>query len=211
MPRPVLVEVRHPLVQHKLTLLRDQATSTRDFRALCSELAGMLAYEATRGVDVEPVDVTTPLVTTRGVRVSGKKIGVVPILRAGVAMLDGVLAMIPVARVGFLGVYRDEETLRPVVYYAKLPADLAQREVLLLDPMLATGGSAVAAVRRCKDAGARSIRFVCLLAAPVGVSALHNAHPDVEIYTAAVDRELTDKGYIMPGLGDAGDRAWGTR
>ena len=207
----VLIEVNHPLVRHKVTLLRDFTTNTRDFRQLSSEIAGMLAYEATRELELERVDVTTPLETTPGWQVSGKKVGVVPILRAGVGMLDGVLAMIPVARVGFLGMYRDEETLQPVVYYAKLPGELSERQVLLLDPMLATGGSAVDAVRLCKEQGARSIRLLSIIAAPEGIEALHAAHPDVEIYCAAVDRQLNEIGYILPGLGDAGDRIWGTR
>ena len=207
----VLIEVDHPLVRHKVTLLRDFTTNTRDFRQLSSEIAGMLAYEATRELELERVDVTTPLETTTGWQVSGKKVGVVPILRAGVGMLDGVLAMIPVARVGFLGMYRDEETLQPVVYYAKLPGELSERQVLLLDPMLATGGSAVDAVRLCKEQGARSIRLLSIIAAPEGIEALHAAHPDVEIYCAAVDRQLNEIGYILPGLGDAGDRIWGTR
>jgi uracil phosphoribosyltransferase len=208
---PVLVEVDHPLVRHKVTLLRDRSTTTRDFRQLSNEIAGMLAYEATRELELERVDVTTPLETTAGWQVSGKKVGVVPILRAGVGMLEGVLAMIPVARVGFLGMYRDEETLQPVVYYSKLPSELSEREILLLDPMLATGGSAVDAVRLCKAEGARSVRLLSIIAAPEGIATLHAAHPDVEIYCAAVDRQLNEIGYILPGLGDAGDRMWGTR
>jgi uracil phosphoribosyltransferase len=211
MPDRVLVEVDHPLVRHKVTLLRDVSTTTRDFRQLSNEIAGMLAYEATRELELERVDVTTPLETTVGWQVSGKKVGVVPILRAGVGMLEGVLAMIPVARVGFLGMYRDEETLQPVVYYSKLPGELSEREILLLDPMLATGGSAVDAVRLCKEQGARSVRLLSIIAAPEGIEALHAAHPDVEIYCAAVDRQLNEIGYILPGLGDAGDRIWGTR
>jgi len=206
-----LVEVDHPLVRHKVTLLRDVSTSTRDFRLLSSEIAGMLCYEATRQLELEPFTVETPLEQTEGYRVSGKKVGVVPILRAGVGMLDGVLAMIPVARVGFLGLYRDEETLKPVVYYHKLPADLTERELLLLDPMLATGGSAAHAATICKDAGARSVRLLSIIAAPEGIDHVHAAHPDVEIYVAHVDRCLNEQGYILPGLGDAGDRIWGTR
>ena len=212
MPDRVLVEVDHPLVRHKVTLLRDVATTTRDFRQLSSEIAGMLAYEATRELELERGRRrrrrSRP---TPGWQVSGKKVGVVPILRAGVGMLDGVLAMIPVARVGFLGMYRDEETLQPVVYYSKLPSELSEREILLLDPMLATGGSAVDAVRICKEQGARSVRLLSIIAAPEGIAALHAAHPDVEIYCAAVDRQLNEIGYILPGLGDAGDRIWGTR
>ncbi len=206
-----LIEVKHPLVRHKVTLLRDARTTTRDFRMLCSEIAGMLAYEATRDLDIERVPVTTPLEATDGWQVSGKKVAIVPILRAGVGMLDGVLVMIPVARVGFLGLYRNEDTLDPVTYYEKLPADLAEREVLLLDPMLATGGSAVRAVDLCKEAGARSVRLLSIIAAPEGAAVLGAAHPDVSIYVACLDRRLDDRGFILPGLGDAGDRIWGTR
>jgi uracil phosphoribosyltransferase len=206
-----VLEIAHPLVRHKVTLLRDRATTTRDFRLIASEIAGMLAYEATRELELEAVPVETPLRRTQGVAISGKKVGVVPILRAGVGMLDGVLAMIPVARVGFLGIYRDEETLRPVAYYQKLPADLEEREVLLLDPMLATGGSAAHAARTVKEAGARSVRLLSIIAAPEGIAALQAAHPDVGIVVAAVDEGLDENGYIVPGLGDAGDRIWGTR
>ena len=201
----------HPLVQHKVTLLRDRHTTTRDFRQLSAEIAGMLTYEATRDLELEPVEVETPLETTTGRQVSGKKVGVVPILRAGVGMLDGVLSMIPVARVGFLGLYRNEETLEPVPYYQKLPVDLEEREVLLLDPMLATGGSAAHAVQVCKDLGARNVRLLCIIAAPEGVKTLHDAHPDVVVHAACLDRQLNEVGYILPGLGDAGDRLWGTR
>jgi len=206
-----VLEVAHPLVRHKVTLLRDRTTTTRDFRLIASEIAGMLAYEATRELELEAVPVETPLRRTQGVVISGKKVGVVPILRAGVGMLDGVLAMIPVARVGFLGIYRDEDTLRPVAYYQKLPADLSEREVLLLDPMLATGGSAAHAARTVKEAGARSVRLLSIIAAPEGIAALHDAHPDVGIVVAAIDEGLDANGYIVPGLGDAGDRIWGTR
>jgi uracil phosphoribosyltransferase len=207
----VLAVCEHPLVQHKVTLLRDKRTPTRDFRQLSAEIAGMLTYEATRDLELEPVEVETPLEVTTGLQVSGKKVGVVPILRAGVGMLDGVLAMIPVARVGFLGLYRNEETLEPVPYYQKLPVDLDQREVLLLDPMLATGGSAAHAVTLCKELGAQSVRLLCIIAAPEGVERLHDAHPDVVVHAACLDRQLNEIGYILPGLGDAGDRLWGTR
>jgi uracil phosphoribosyltransferase len=206
-----LLVCEHPLVQHKVTLLRDVRTTTRDFRQLSSEIAGMLTYEATRDLELEPVEVDTPLERTTGSQVSGKKVGVVPILRAGVGMLDGVISMIPVARVGFLGLYRNEDTLQPVPYYQKLPVDLDEREVLLLDPMLATGGSAVHAVQVCKDLGARNVRLLCIIAAPEGVATLHDAHPDVVIHAACLDRQLNEVGYILPGLGDAGDRLWGTR
>jgi uracil phosphoribosyltransferase len=207
----VLAVCEHPLVQHKVTLLRDVATSTRDFRQLSAEIAGMLTYEATRDLELEPVEVQTPLETTTGLQVSGKKVGVVPILRAGVGMLDGVLSMIPVARVGFLGLYRNEETLQPVPYYQKLPVDLDEREVLLLDPMLATGGSAAHAAGICKELGARRVRLLCIIAAPEGVKTLHDAHPDVIVHAACLDRQLNEIGYILPGLGDAGDRLWGTK
>ena len=206
-----VVEVSHPLVQHKLGLLRDVTTPTQLFRQLINEITLLLAYEATKELHTELVEVETPLERTPARRVSGKKVAVCPILRAGMGMLDGVLSLVPGARVGFIGLYRDEETLQPVVYYAKLPGELSERQVLLLDPMLATGGSAVDAVRLCKEQGARSIRLLSIIAAPEGIAALHAAHPDVEIYCAAVDRQLNEIGYILPGLGDAGDRIWGTR
>ncbi len=211
MTERVLVECDHPLIKHKVTLLRKRDTDTRDFRQLCSEIAGMVCYEATRNLELQTVEVETPLETTVGQVVSGKKVGIVPILRAGVGMLDGVLDMIPVARVGFLGVYRNEETLEPVAYYQKLPPDLSEREVLLLDPMLATGGSAAYAATVCKESGAKSVRLLSIIAAPEGVQRVHDAHPDVEIYVAHLDRELNEIGYILPGLGDAGDRIWGTK
>lgn len=198
-------------MQHKIALLRDVETSTRDFRALSSELAGVLAYEATRNLVLEDAGVTTPLGPTIGRKVTGKKVGVVPILRAGVGMLDGVLAMIPVARVGFLGLYRDEDTLQPVSYYEKLPGELQDRLMLILDPMLATGGSASYAAQVCKDRGARAVKLLSIIAAPEGVERIRSDHPDVEIHVAALDERLNEKGFIVPGLGDAGDRLWGTR
>ena len=210
-PQSDLVLVEHPLVQHKLTLLRDRGTTTKDFRQLVGEIAAFLCYEATRGLEVERTTVETPLERADGVQISGKKLSVVAILRAGVGMLDAVLDLIPAARVGFVGLYRDEQTLRPVEYYSKLPGDLAERDVLLLDPMLATGNSAIAAVERLKELNPKSIKFVCLLTCPEGVAALQKAHPDVPIFTAAIDRQLNDHGYILPGLGDAGDRMYGTR
>jgi uracil phosphoribosyltransferase len=206
-----LVVVDHPLAQHKLALIRDRTTTTRDFRWLMGELAAFLCYEATRDLEVEQIDVETPLETARGAQLPGKKRGVVAGLRAGLGMRDAVLDLVPVARVGFVGIYRDEATLEPVEYYCKLPGDLDERDVLVLDPMLATGGSAVAAVQSIKDNGAKRIRFLCLVAAPEGVHAMLDAHPDVAVYAAALDRELNEHGYILPGLGDAGDRLFGTR
>jgi uracil phosphoribosyltransferase len=210
-PSSGLVVVDHPLVQHKLGLLRDAATTTRDFRALMGEVAGFLCYEATRELGTEEVDVETPLAPARARRISGKKLGVVAVLRAGLGMLDAVLDLVPVARVGIVGLYRDEETLQPVEYYCKLPGDLAERDVLVLDPMLATGGSAAAALDLCVRSGARRLSLLCVVAAPAGIERVHAAHPGVTIYTAAVDRELDAAGFIVPGLGDAGDRLLGTR
>jgi uracil phosphoribosyltransferase len=206
-----VIEVRHPLVRHKVGLLREASLSTKSFREITAELGRLLTYEATADFPLESVQVQCWSGPIQVDRISGKKVTVVPILRAGVGMLDGVLAMIPVARVGFLGMYRDEQTLQPVVYYSKLPGELSEREILLLDPMLATGGSAVDAVRLCKAEGARSVRLLSIIAAPEGIEALHAAHPDVEIYCASIDRQLNEVGYILPGLGDAGDRIWGTR
>ncbi len=208
---PGLAVVRHPLVQHKIALLRDRNTPTKIFKELVDEIAMLMAYEATADLPLEACRVDTPLETTTGARVSGKKLVLVPILRAGLGMVDGILRLIPSARVGHIGLYRDHETLEPVDYYFKIPADASEREFFVLDPMLATGGSAVAAVSRLKHAGATRIRFLCLVAAPAGVARLHGAHPDVPIIAAALDRELNAHGYILPGLGDAGDRLFGTR
>src|SRR4051794_16622053 len=206
-----LTIVGHPLVQHKLGLLRDRDTTTRDFRLLAGELAAFLCYEATRGLELEPTEVRTPLELAPARRVSGKKLGVVAVLRAGVGMLDAVLDLVPVARVGFVGLYRDEETLEPVEYYCKLPGDLGERDVFVLDPMLATGGSASAAVALCKRQSARRVTLVSLVGAPEGVARMEADHPDVEVIVAALDRGLNEQGYILPGLGDAGDRLYGTR
>jgi uracil phosphoribosyltransferase len=206
-----VVEVDHPLVRHKLSYLRDRRTSTGDFRRLVRELTTLLTYEATKDLLTETVRVETPLEWTEVERIQGKKVAVCPVLRAGVGMLDGFLELVSGARVGFIGLFRDETTLEPVEYYVKLPSDLGVRDALVLDPMLATGNSAVAAVAAVKDAGARSVRFISLVAAPQGIARLHGEHPDVTIYCASVDRELNDRGYIVPGLGDAGDRLYGTK
>ena len=206
-----LVLVPHPLVQHKLTRLRDRHTGTRDFKALVHELALLLAYEATKDLPLEPVQVETPLEVTQGVRLAGKKLALVPILRAGLGMVDGITHMVPNARVGHIGMYRNEETLEPVDYFFKIPGSEEDRLFLVLDPMLATGGSAVQAVRGLKHAGATRIRLVCLVAAPPGVRRMLETHPDVRIYAAALDRELDERGFIRPGLGDAGDRLFGTQ
>ena len=210
-PTDQLVVIDHPLVQHKLALLRDVETNTKDFRHLMGELAAFLCYEATRDLELEDFQVQTPLEETPARRVSGKKLGVVAVLRAGLGMLDAVLDLIPVARVGFVGVYRNEETLQPVEYYCKLPSDLAERDVLVLDPMLATGGSSSAALELCKQRGAVRVSLLCVVAAPAGIERVAADHPDVTVYAACVDRELNDVGYILPGLGDAGDRLFGTR
>jgi len=210
-PTYQLVVIDHPLVQHKLALLRDVETNTKDFRHLMGELAAFLCYEATRDLELEEFQVQTPLEETPARRVSGKKLGVVAVLRAGLGMLDAVLDLVPVARVGFVGVYRNEETLQPVEYYCKLPSDLAERDVLVLDPMLATGGSSSAALELCKQRGAVRVSLLCVVAAPAGIERVAADHPDVTVYAACVDRELNDVGYILPGLGDAGDRLFGTR
>lgn len=206
-----VVEVDHPLIRHKLTLLRRVETDTRDFRQLTSEIANLLCYEATKELATEPVQIQTPLEQMTGQMVSGKKVGVVPILRAGLGMLDGVMQMLPVARVGFIGLYRDEDTLEPHAYYEKLPPDLSERDVLLLDPMLATGGSVSAAVGFVKERGAQAVKLLSILAAPEGIARVQADHPDVDIYVACIDRQLNEVGYICPGLGDAGDRLFGTR
>jgi uracil phosphoribosyltransferase len=206
-----VTEVRHPLVRHKLGLLRDATTPTQLFRQLVDELTLLLTYEATKDLATEDVEISTPIERTTVQRISGKKVAVCPILRAGIGMLDGVLSLVSGARVGFIGLYRDEDTLEPVEYYVKLPQDIAERDVLLLDPMLATGHSTAYATRLVKEAGAASVRLIALIAAPEGVRHMQTEHPDVSIVVAAVDRQLNEKGYIMPGLGDAGDRLFGTR
>jgi len=203
--------VEHPLVRHKLTRLRDRHTGTRDFKALVTELSMLMAYEATKDLPLDTVEVETPLERTGGAHLAGKKLALVPILRAGLGMVDGITQLVPHARVGHIGMYRDEHTLEPVDYYFKIPGAEEGRLFLVLDPMLATGGSAVDAVSALKQAGAQRIRFLCLVASPEGVGKLGAAHPDVPVYAAALDRALNDKGYILPGLGDAGDRLFGTR
>jgi uracil phosphoribosyltransferase len=203
--------VDHPLVQHKLTLMRDKTRSTKGFRQLLNEIGMLLAYEVTRDLPLETVAIETPLEAMEAPQIAGKKLVLAPILRAGVGFLDGMLDLVPSARVAHVGLYRDPDTLQAVEYYFKAPSDLADRWVLVLDPMLATANSAVAAIDRLKERGARDLRFVCLLAAPEGIDRLRGAHPDVPIWTAAVDSHLNDHGYIVPGLGDAGDRMYGTR
>ena len=210
MKMPITV-VDHPLVQHKLSLMRDEKTPSNVFRQLLREVSLLLGYEVLRDLDMTEVTITTPLGTMQAPALSGKKLVLVPILRAGQGLLDGLLELVPSARVGHIGLYRDHDTLQPVQYYLKLPADIGARSVVLLDPMLATGNSAVAAIGRLKEAGAQDIRFLCLLAAPEGVKAVAASHPDVRIFTAAVDDRLDENGYIVPGLGDAGDRMYGTK
>lgn len=208
---PNLTVLAHPLIQHKLTLLRDKNTSTRDFKQLVSEIAMLMAYEVTKDLPTEPAEIETPLERMTGRQVAGKKLTLVPILRAGLGMVDGIAQLIPSARVGHIGLARDDDTLKPVDYYFKIPADHEARDFFILDPMLATGGSGVAAVTALKQAGAKRIRFLSIVAAPEGVRAMAKAHPDIPIFTAALDRQLDEKGYILPGLGDAGDRLFGTR
>ena len=206
-----LTVVEHPLVQHKLGLLRDADTNTEMFRRLVNELTLLLTYEATKDLPTEPHDIETPLEKMTAQRIHGKKVAVCPVLRAGMGMLDGVLSLVSSARVGFIGMYRDEETLEPVEYYVKLPVDLNERDAIVLDPMLATGHSSAAAVEAVKGAGALSVTLVCIVAAPPGIEYVHEHHPDVHIVCAAVDRGLNERGFIVPGLGDAGDRLYGTK
>jgi uracil phosphoribosyltransferase len=208
---PNLTVLDHPLIQHKLTVLRDRHTSKKKFKELVDEISMLMAYEVTKDLPVEPVQIETPLETTLQNRISGKKLTLVPILRAGLGMVDGVVRLMPSVRVGHIGLYRDHETLQPVDYYFKIPPHPEARDFIVLDPMLATGGSAAAAVSSLKSRGATQIRFMCLVAAPEGVRRMYEAHPDVHVYAAALDRELDENGYIRPGLGDAGDRLFGTR
>jgi uracil phosphoribosyltransferase len=208
---PNLTVIEHPLIQHKLSILRDKSTPVKDFKQLVSEIAMLMTYEVTRDLETEEVLIDTPLEQTKARRVAGKKLTLVPILRAGLGMVEGITQLIPSARVGHIGLFRDHETLLPVSYYYKVPAAEADRDFFVLDPMLATGGSAAAAVGRLKEAGVTRIRFLCLVAAPEGVQAMLTAHPDVPVFAASLDRELNARGYILPGLGDAGDRIFGTR
>ena len=201
----------HPLIQHKLTYIRDKNTGTKEFRELVDEVATLMAFEITRDMPVEEIEIETPVTIAKTKVLSGKKLAIVPILRAGIGMVDGVLKLIPAAKVGHIGLYRDPETLKPVEYYAKLPADVEERDFIIVDPMLATGGSAVEAIHSLKKRGAKNIKFMCLIAAPEGVKAIQEEHPDVDIYIAALDEKLNDHGYIVPGLGDAGDRLFGTK
>lgn len=203
--------VDHPLIQHKISLMRDRNTGTKEFRDLVSEIATLLCYEATRDLPTEEVEVETPIALARTHVLAGRKLALVPILRAGLGMVDGMLTLIPAAKVGHIGLYRNEETLEPVEYYCKLPKDIAERDVFVLDPMLATGGSAIDAIGQIKKRGAKHVKFIGLIAAPEGLKALHEAHPDVDIYVAAQDEKLNENGYIIPGLGDAGDRIFGTK
>ena len=200
----------HPLIQHKLTILRDKNTGTKDFREAVNEIARLMAFEVSRDMPLQDVEIETPLVKSIQKELAGKKVAIIPILRAGLGMVDGMLDLIPAAKVGHVGMYRDHETLEPVEYFVKLPSDINERQLLVVDPMLATGGSAMVAIDALKKRGASTIKFVCLVAAPEGVEALEQAHPDVEIYTAALDERLDENGYIIPGLGDAGDRLFGT-
>lgn len=201
----------HPLIQHKLTLLRDKNTGSKEFRELVSEIAMLMCYEATRDLPLKEVEIETPVSVAKTKVISGKKLAFVPILRAGLGMMDGVLALVPSARVGHIGLYRDPETLNPVEYYCKLPSDIEEREVIVLDPMLATGGSATDAISMIKKRNPKSIKFMGIIAAPEGMNRLSKAHPDIDIFCAALDEHLNDHGYIIPGLGDAGDRIFGTK
>ena len=203
--------MNHPLVQHKVSLLRNKNTGTKEFKELVSELATLLCYEETRDLPTEEVEIETPMMKSVQKQLAGKKVAIIPILRAGLGMVDGILQLIPAAKVGHVGLYRDEETLEPHEYFVKLPDDITSRQLLVVDPMLATGGSAVMAIDALKKRGASNIKFVCLVAAPEGVKVLQEAHPDVDIYTAALDDRLNENGYIVPGLGDAGDRLFGTK
>ncbi len=209
MARTIIMD--HPLIQHKIGYIRRIETGTKDFRQTIKEIAMLICYEATRNLPLSDVEITTPICTATVKELKGKKMAVIPILRAGIGMADGILELIPTAKVGHIGLYRDPQTLEPVEYYCKLPADCADREIFVIDPMLATGGSSVAAIRMLKEKGCQKIHFLCILAAPEGVARMQEAHPDVDLYIGALDEKLNEHGYIVPGLGDAGDRIFGTK
>ena len=209
MLKPVIMD--HPLIQHKLTIMRDKNTGTKEFRELVGEIGMLMCYEATRDLPLKEVEIETPICATKSKVISGRKLAVVPILRAGLGMVDGMLSLIPAAKVGHIGLYRDPETFEPVEYYCKLPADCDEREVFVVDPMLATGGSSTAAIQMLKDKGVKRIRFMCIIAAPEGVERMQKEHPDVDLYIGALDDHLNEHKYIVPGLGDAGDRIFGTK
>ncbi len=204
-------EMDHPLIQHKLSIIRDKSTGSKEFRELVKEVSNLLAYEALRYLPLEEVEIQTPIVKTKSKMLKGEKIGIIPILRAGLGMVDGFLDLVPIAKVGHVGLYRDPITLEPVEYYCKLPTDLEEREIFVVDPMLATGGSAIAAIDFLKKRGAKKITFVCLISCPEGVKKLQEAHDDVDIFVASIDEKLNEHAYIIPGLGDAGDRLFGTK
>ncbi|SNS64285.1 uracil phosphoribosyltransferase [Anaerovirgula multivorans] len=206
-----VVTFDHPLIQHKLTLIRDKNTGSKDFRDLVKEVSLLMGYEVTRDLPLQEIEIETPVSRTKAKVISGKKLGIIPILRAGLGMVDGILQLIPAAKVGHIGLYRDPETLEPVEYYCKLPSDVEERDLIVLDPMLATGGSANAAIQFLKNKGGSNIKLVCLIASPEGIKAIQNTHEDVDIYVAAIDEKLNDHAYIVPGLGDAGDRLFGTK
>ena len=209
MLKPVIMD--HPLIQHKLTIMRDKNTGTKEFRELVGEIGMLMCYEATRDLPLKEVEIETPVAVAKTKVIAGRKLAFVPILRAGLGMVDGVMRMVPAAKIGHIGMYRDPETHMPVEYYCKLPSDIGERDVIVLDPMLATGGSAIDAITQIKAKGAKSVRFMCIIAAPEGLAALQEAHPDVQIYIGAVDEKLNENKYIVPGLGDAGDRIFGTK
>lgn len=206
-----VTQIAHPLILHKLAFIRDKNTGSKDFRELVGEIAMLMAYEVTRDMQLEEVEIETPICKTKCKMLAGKKVAIVPILRAGLGMVDGMLKLIPAAKVGHIGMYRDEETLMPVEYFCKLPQDIADRDIIVTDPMLATGGSAIDAINALKKRGAKSIKLMCLVGAPEGIKAVMDAHADIDIYLASIDEKLNDHGYIVPGLGDAGDRLFGTK
>ena len=206
-----VTQINHPLILHKLAFIRNKETGSKDFRELVEEVSMLMAYEVTRDLSTEEVEIETPICKTKCQMLSGKKVAIVPILRAGLGMVDGMLKLIPAAKVGHIGLYRDEETLQPVEYFCKLPQDIAERDIIVVDPMLATGGSAADAITMLKKRGAKNLRLMCLISSPEGIEFVQNAHPDVDIYVAGIDEKLNEKGYTVPGLGDAGDRLFGTK